>query len=333
MASSVPTTRPYVLLAWLMASALLVEVALYLIAARTPPDVVLGVAQKIFYFHVGSAFAMLLGLSFGAIFSLVDLLKPTDKVDAMARACIETGVVFGAIVLTSGPLWARKSWGTYWTWEPRLTLSLLTELLAISVIAVRGMAPSSQVGRRAAAAMAVMAAPAAYLIHVAVKLWGGNHPQVVQGSGGGIRSPEMRLAFTVSVIAILSFAGVLIALRYRGIRLEQRAMALKLRLSALGVRAARRLSAAVAASLLVVATWPAQSWAEGARDLSKYKEESVPGGVLLVAAYLVLWALVAAFVGRAVMAQSRVEAEVKDLQERIDLLEEDAAGNGDGASA
>ena len=137
---------------------LVIEAALSTIAFVTPPDVTLGIVQKIFYFHVGSAFGMLLSMVTAAGLSLTDLWKPSDRIDAAARAALEVGVLFGAMVLISGPLWARKSWGTYWTWEPRLTLSLLVELLAIAVLMIRGLAADARIGRRVGAAMAVMAA-------------------------------------------------------------------------------------------------------------------------------------------------------------------------------
>lgn len=217
---------------------LLIEAALSTIAFVTPPDVTLGIVQKIFYFHVGSAFGMLLSMVTAAGLSLVDLWKPSDKIDAAARATLEVGVLFGAMVLISGPLWARKSWGTYWTWEPRLTLSLLVELLAIAVLMIRGLAADARIGRRVGAAMAVMAAPASALIHLAVKLWGGNHPTVLQG--GGIQSAAMRAAFWLSVAGLLGMAAVLAAIRYRGLRLEQKLAALELDASAAQLRRARQ---------------------------------------------------------------------------------------------
>jgi heme exporter protein C len=198
---------------------------------------VLGIVQKIFYFHVAAAFAMLLSLVCGAVFSLTDLVAASDRVDAVARACVEAGVIFGAMVLTSGPIWARKSWGMYWTWEPRLTLTLLVCLLAVSVVLVRALTAENQLGRRIGAAMAVMAAPAAYLIHVAVDLWGGNHPVVLEG--GGIQNVEMRVTFWVTVAAMLAFAGLVVATRYRGLRLEQRLDGLRLALSARAILEAR----------------------------------------------------------------------------------------------
>jgi len=233
----VPVRKPLGLLLLLFAAWLLVELALYSIAFHTPADVQLGIVQKIFYFHVGSAFAMLLALVGGAVFSASDLISPADRSDAIARACVEVGVLFALVVLTSGPIWARKSWGAWWTWEPRLTLSLLITLLAISVLTLRGMAPDSRTGRRIGAAMAVMAAPAAYMIHVAVEMWGGNHPTVL--NGGGIQNAAMRISFWLSVAALLSFAALLVGARYRGIRLEQRLEGLRLALSARDIRRTR----------------------------------------------------------------------------------------------
>jgi len=197
---------------------------------NTPSDATLGIVQKIFYWHVGAAFGMLLGMVTASLASLLDLVSPNDRVDAIARATMEVGVVFALMVLTSGPIWARKSWGTYWTWEPRLTLTLLVLLLALAITAIRGLAADSESGRKIAAALGVLGAPAAYLIHVAVKLWGGTHPTVIDG--GGIRSTEMRVSFWLSVAAMLLLCVTFIVARYRQIRIAQDTRELRLTLSA-----------------------------------------------------------------------------------------------------
>jgi heme exporter protein C len=222
----------------LLGLALALVLGALLLVARAPPDVTLGIVQKIFYFHVGSAFAMLLCLSAASVFSLVDLVAPTDRVDALARASLEIGLLFSLNVLTSGPLWARKSWGAWWTWEPRLTLTLLVMLIAAAVLALRQMSGSGMQGRRIGAAMAVLAGPTSYLIHIAVQKWGGTHPQVIQG--GGIQSVEMKQAFWLAVFALLTLATTLIVVRFRGLRLEQQVATLRLELSARTLRQARR---------------------------------------------------------------------------------------------
>ena len=207
--------------------------ALACIAFVAPADATLGIVQKIFYFHVAAAIAMMLCLAVGSALSLLDLLAPSARIDAGAQAAIETGLAFATIVLTSGPLWARKSWGAWWTWEPRLTLTLLLLLLGLSVLGIRALADEA-IGRKVAAALAVLAAPIAYFIHVAVVMWGGTHPTVL--AGGGIQHPGMQLAFRLSMAAVLSLAALLGTLRFRGLRLEQRLLELELELSLREVR-------------------------------------------------------------------------------------------------
>src|SRR5690349_11373756 len=93
-------------------------VALYQIFAVAPCELTMGTMQKIFYFLVPSAYCMYLGATACFVGSCWYLVKPSERADAIAQAGGELAVAFGAIVLISGPLWARKAWGTYWTWDP-----------------------------------------------------------------------------------------------------------------------------------------------------------------------------------------------------------------------
>ena len=196
--------------------------SLYLIFWKTPSEQQMGVVYKIFYFHVGSAMASLilfLGCSItSAGYLIMRRMKGYRalgaKSERMAFAMAEVGVVFGLIVLVTGPLWAKPAWGTYWTWEPRLTLMLLTWFLFIGYIVMRRYAGSDETGRRLSAGIALMGAPATYLIHVAVKMWGGNHPTVVTEGGGGLQSPEMQTAFALTLVTVGLLATYLVHGRY-----------------------------------------------------------------------------------------------------------------------
>jgi heme exporter protein C len=119
-----PSKLPLRLLTGLGLGTLLCIAALGWVFFVAPADENLGIVQKIFYFHVGSAFGMLLCLCAASASALIDLMAPNETIDAAGQACTEVGMIFALGVLTSGPLWARKSWGTWWTWEPRLTPSL-----------------------------------------------------------------------------------------------------------------------------------------------------------------------------------------------------------------
>ena len=173
-----------------------------------------GLAQKIFYFHVPSAYAMYLSGVVCCIGSAAYLLSPTDKRDAWARAGAEAAVVFGAMMLTSGPLWAKKAWGVYWTWDPRLTTTLLSVLLYAAVVVLRTFAGEGDAERRFAAALSVLGTFNLPIIHYSVKKWGGNHPIVI-GSGGGGLHPDMKYALSIGFLAMTLMAVLLIWMRAR----------------------------------------------------------------------------------------------------------------------
>lgn len=161
-----------------------------------------GIAQKIFYFHVPSAYGLYLSGVVCLIGSAAYLLKPTDGRNALAQAGAECAVLFGLVVLTSGPLWAKKAWGVYWVWEPRLTTMLLTALLYISTIVIRRFAGDGQAERKFAAALGVLGTVNLPIVHYAVAKWGGNHPQVISGRGGGLKHPDMVHALLVGFVAM-----------------------------------------------------------------------------------------------------------------------------------
>jgi heme exporter protein C len=174
-----------------------------------------GLAQKIFYFHVPAAYGLYLSGTVGFVAAAMYLVKPNDVRDAWARAGVECAVVFGLLVLTSGPLWAKKAWGVYWTWDPRLTTLMLTELIYGAIMVLRAFAGSGEAERRFAAAFTVLGTLLLPIVHYAVKLWGGIHPTVVTGGGGGLKHPDMKMALTLGFVAMTFLAVVLIWSRAR----------------------------------------------------------------------------------------------------------------------
>ena len=139
-------------------------------------DVVMGFSSKIFYFHVGSAMVFLCSFIGCALLSLTFLFLRRSKAyralartaDHTAHAMAEIGVVFSLIVLITGPIWAKPNWGVFWTWEPRLLLTLLTSFLFVGYLVLRNYAGTDDAGKRMSAGIAVIGLPAAYFIHVAV---------------------------------------------------------------------------------------------------------------------------------------------------------------------
>ena len=173
-----------------------------------------GLAQKIFYFHVPAAYAMYVSGVVCLVASAAYLLRQTDLADAWARAGAEAAVLFGSMVMASGPLWAKKAWGVYWTWEPRLTTLLLSVLIYAAIVVIRAFVGAGQAERKFAAAFGVLGTVNLPFVHVAVHKWGGNHPTVIGRGGGGI-SADMRHALIVGFLTMTLLAAVVLWMRAR----------------------------------------------------------------------------------------------------------------------
>jgi heme exporter protein C len=181
-----------------------------------------GFAQKIFYFHVPSAYAMYLCGVVCFVASAGYLLKLTDGWNAWAQAGAECACVFGFMVLTSGPLWAKKAWGVYWAWDPRLTTSLLSVLVYVAIVVLRAFAGNGEAERKFAAALGVLGTVNLPVIHYSVRKWGGNHPMVITKGGGGLHHPDMKAALGMGFLAMTFLAVVLLWSRARLLRLSAR---------------------------------------------------------------------------------------------------------------
>lgn len=188
---------------------------LWFIYAKTPEAQAAagGLAQKIFYFHVPAAYGMYLCGATCFAASCAYLVRATHKRNAWARAGAEAAVVFGIMVLTSGPLWAKKAWGVYWTWDPRLTSLLLAVLLYVALVVLRRFTGDGEAERRFAAAFGVLGTILLPVIHYSVKLWGGNHPTVITGQGGGLGNQAMYHALYVGFGTMTLLTAILLILR------------------------------------------------------------------------------------------------------------------------
>jgi heme exporter protein C len=188
---------------------------LHVVFFRAPVEATMGVVQKIFYFHVPSAYAMYLGAVVCFVASIGYLARGSVRWDAAARGGAEVAVLMGLMVMISGPLWARKAWGTYWTWDPRLTTSLLSLLIYVAYCVLRVFAGTGEAERRFAAALGILGAANLPIIHYSVRKWGGNHPTVITGKGGGLQHPDMKLALALGFLTFTLLAVLLVWQRMR----------------------------------------------------------------------------------------------------------------------
>jgi heme exporter protein C len=180
-----------------------------------PTEARMGIVQKIFYFHVPSAYAMYLGAVACFAGSVVFLARSNDLADAVARAGAEAACAFGCIVMTTGPLWGAKAWGAFWTWDPRLTTALLSLLIYVAYLVLRSFAGDGDGERRFAAALGVLGAANLPIIHFSVQKWGGQHPVVITGNGGGLEHPAMKLGLALGFCAFTLLVVLFVWLRAR----------------------------------------------------------------------------------------------------------------------
>lgn len=206
-------TRPPLFHALIALCGLGFVAAPYLVFRVAPTEVAQGLIQKIFYFHVPCAWAMFLAALLTAVGGIAYLFRRRRWGDELGAAGAELTVLFGLLVLITGPLWARKAWGSYWVWDVRLTTVLLLFLIYCGVLVARRFAGTA--GRRVAAGLAIFGAADVPLIYISVKLWRTIHPEttVVRSLPAG-----MLAAFAVSLAV---FTALFVALLWIRLRLER----------------------------------------------------------------------------------------------------------------
>jgi len=175
-----------------------------------PTEASMGIIQRIFYVHVPAAWVAFFAFGVVALCSAVYLWLGDERLDRAAVAAAEGGMVFTTIVLLTGPLWARIAWGTYWTWEPRLTLTLLLWFIYLGYFMVRSSTESPEKGRRFAAVVGIVGALDIPLIHLSVVWFRSLHPApVVMKPDGPTLHPDMLLTLMVGLLAFtFLFLGV-----------------------------------------------------------------------------------------------------------------------------
>ena len=186
--------------------------ALYEALRVAPTEQTMGDVQRIFYYHVPSAWTSFLFFFVNFAASLVYLMRRNAKADALAIAGAEVGLVFCTVVLVTGPLWARPVWGIWWTWDWRLTSTLVMWLIYLSYLVLRRFASGGQTAVLAAV-LAVVGALDIPLVYFSIWFFRTQHPQPVIGDQGSI-DPSMLRVLLVNWGAFLCFGALVFGLRY-----------------------------------------------------------------------------------------------------------------------
>ena len=193
-------------------------VGLMLVAAAfiflfAPTDALQGPVQRIFYLHVSSAIAAYGCFAVVLLGGVVYLWKENLAADRVARAAALVGVVFTTVTLVMGMLWAKPIWGTFWTWDARLTSTLVLWIIYAGYLMVRRLAEPGRQAARFAAVVGIFGFIDVPVVHFSVTWWRTQHPGPVVINDA--LPPQMLIAFFITMACTLVLAAVMIAIRYR----------------------------------------------------------------------------------------------------------------------
>lgn len=202
---------------WLFGFAVLgLVAALVRIVYFTPFEAAQGAAQKIYYIHVPAALSAYLALLVVAVMSIVYLWLHDERADRLAEASGEVALLFTTVVLVTGPFWGKPVWGTWWTWDARLTLTLFLWFVTAAYLVLRGSLDDRGMRARYSAVLGVLAALLIPFIHLSVYLFRTLHPlPIVLKPERPSLPPEMLTTFLISTAVFLFFCVVLVRARYR----------------------------------------------------------------------------------------------------------------------
>lgn len=191
---------------------------LWLVFVVTPSDRVLHFNQKIFYWHIAHAFMMFAAVGVAGITSILYLRKRNPRWDDIAMASTEVAVMFGAVVLATGMIWAKAAWGVWWTWEKRLTMSLLEWLTLVGYVLVRRFAGTS--ADRLAAGLAIFAMIGVPFIYTMVSS-DDRHPQAGPQGNAMTLHGDMKWAMWLSIATFACWFAALTISRVGSVRAER----------------------------------------------------------------------------------------------------------------
>jgi heme exporter protein C len=220
-----------------VATILLLLVAIWMVFIYAPVEAVMGLVQKVFYFHVASAWVGMLGFLVAAIAGVVYLVKGDRKWDIVGLASVEIGLVFTFIATVTGSIWARPIWNTWWTWDPRLTTTTIMLLIYAAYLMLRSGMEDPDRRARFGAVYAIIGFLSVPLTFFSARLFRTIHPIVIgtnqPGAEGGFdMTGDMRLVF---FFALLTFTVIFVDLLWHRVRLgrlQDQVEQLKLKLNA-----------------------------------------------------------------------------------------------------
>lgn len=214
------------------AAGLMLLVSLFMIFFYAPDELTMGNVQRIFYFHVGSAWVAAITFLISLIAGVSYLIRPSKTKDTIALASVEIGVVFATMTIVSGSIWGRPAWNTWWIWSPRLTSMTVMWLVYVAYFMLRGAIDDDDRRGRFAAVYVIAAFITVLMAYVSIRLLRDIHPVVFGGAAAtaqgadeglqeiapGLDSAKMGITLMVSV---LTFSLIYLAWLANRLRLQR----------------------------------------------------------------------------------------------------------------
>jgi heme exporter protein C len=197
----------------------LLSLVIALLAALfyAPTEQTMGHAQRIFYFHVPSAWIAFVAFFVVCAASILFLWKRERRWDILALSSAELGVLFASLVLITGPLWAKTAWGMWWVWDARLTATLVLWLIYVGYLMLRAYVDDPARRARLSAVLGIVGAADIPFIVLSVQWWRTQHPTLILTQSGSLQ-PKM---VQTLMVALLSFSLTYVYLLLRRVRLER----------------------------------------------------------------------------------------------------------------
>ncbi len=199
---------------WCAAALLLMAKALHAVFLEVPTERTMGIVQRIFYFHVTSAWVALLAFLISGVASAVYLATQRMKWDYRAVSFAEVGLVFTSVVLVTGPIWARPVWGIWWTWDARLTSTFVLWLIYVAYLMLRGALPEPERRAATSAVYSIFGFLDVPIVYMSIRWWRTQHPApVIAGGANSGLDPVMWRGVLWSFAAMLVLFAFLVRQR------------------------------------------------------------------------------------------------------------------------
>jgi heme exporter protein C len=214
-------TQPKLLTAFTIISILLLFTAVFLVFLYAPLEVVMNYVQKIFYFHVANAWVGMLGFIGATIAGIIYLITKHTKWDIIEAASVEISLVFFFITIITGSVWARPTWGTWWTWDARLTTAAILEMIYLAYLMLRQGIEDPERRARFGAVYTLLGGCSVPITFLSIRFWQTIHPAIIgtqNASAEGSFGMTSPMVFTM-FFCLFTFSVIFITLLWYRVRI------------------------------------------------------------------------------------------------------------------